>query len=234
MTGPGFQPTLGADGIARIRRWHEESYQARKNAPATPRTYHYLGLTLTVPPEVMPITPVSHLLGERVAAEAGPGDRVLDMGTGCGVNAILAARAGADVVAVDTNPFAVRAAVANAERNGVGDRVEVRSGDVYSTVEGSFDLMIFDPPFRWFAPRDLAETATTDENYRAMTEFFVGARSRLTARGRLLIFFGTSGDLGYLRALAEDHGFRVETVATGTATRDEVTVGYHTFLMTPS
>ncbi|MEU3270046.1 methyltransferase [Saccharomonospora sp. NPDC006951] len=233
MTDSGVQPMMGPGDVARIRRWHEEAYRARKNTPATPRTYHYLGLTLVVPPEVMPITPVSHLLGERVAERAGAGERVLDMGTGCGVNAILAARAGAEVVAVDTNPHAVRAAAANAERNGVAERVDVRRGDVFSAVEGTFDLMIFDPPFRWFAPRDLVETATTDENYRAMTEFFAGARARLTARGRLLIFFGTSGDIGYLRALADEHGFTVETVATATATRDEVTVGYHTFLMTP-
>ncbi len=56
-----------------------------------------------VPPEVMPVTPVSHLLGEAVLAQVREGDRVLDMGTGSGVNAVLAAIRGAEVLAVDTN-----------------------------------------------------------------------------------------------------------------------------------
>jgi hypothetical protein len=37
---------------------------------------------------------------------------------------------------------------------------------VFEAVDGRFDLVIFDPPFRWFAPRDPLEAASTDENYR--------------------------------------------------------------------
>jgi release factor glutamine methyltransferase len=59
---------------------------------------------------------------------------------------------------------------------------------VFSNVDGAFDLIIFDPPFRWFAPRDLLEAATTDENYQALTRFFRQARQHLTHRGRMLIF----------------------------------------------
>jgi release factor glutamine methyltransferase len=67
------------------------------------------------------------------------------------------------VVAVDVHPAAIEAARANAERNGVAERVEVRYSNVFSEVDGAFDLIVFDPPFRWFRPRDLTETAITDE-----------------------------------------------------------------------
>src|SRR5918998_1543964 len=119
--------------VERLRRWHEEGLRAaRAEASTDGQTFDYLGLTLYVPPQVQPIYGMSHLLGETVLAEVRPGDRVLDMGTGCGVNGILAARAGADVLALDINPEAVRAARDNARRNGVADRLEVRLSDMSS------------------------------------------------------------------------------------------------------
>ena len=230
-----YTPTISEGTAERLRRWHESAYESAKADVATgdSQTFSYLGRTLVVPPDVMPITPVSHLLGEAVLAEVRAGDRVLDMGTGSGVNAILAASKAASVVAVDVNPSAVEAARSNAERNGVADRIDVRHSDVFSNVEGEFDLIVFDPPFRWFAPRDLLELASTDENYQAMTAFFRNARRHLTPGGRMLIFFGTSGDIGYLRQLLDQEGFTAEIVATQDLIKDDWRVDYYTFRVTP-
>jgi release factor glutamine methyltransferase len=148
------------------------------------------------------------------------------------VNAILAASKAANVLAVDINPVALRAARANAERNGVAERVEVRYSDVFSEVGGTFDLVVFDPPFRWFRPRDMLEAAMTDEGYRAMTTFFRHLRSHLCPGGRALIFFGTSGDLGYLQQLVADCGFVSEVVAQDELTRDAWRVEYFAFRLT--
>lgn len=227
-----YTPTLSAEHAERIRQWHESAYRAARAEAGAGQTFHYLGRTIVVPPEVQPITGVSHLLGEAVLAEVREDDRVLDMGTGSGVNAILAAARSSEVVAVDINPHALEAARANAARNGVADRIEIRHSDVFRSVDGEFDLIIFDPPFRWFAPRDLLEAAMTDENYRAMTEFFRNARRHLRPDGRMLIFFGTSGDLGYLRRLADEEGFRSEVVAHLDLVKDGWRVEYFTFRMT--
>jgi len=224
-----YAPTMPGEVVAQIRRWHDRAYAEERADGAVDRTFDYLGTVVVVPPEVMPITPMSHLLGEAVVAEARPGQRVLDMGTGSGVNAVLAARQGARVVAVDINPRALEAATANAERNGVADLVEVRFSDVFSDVLGAFDLIVFDPPFRWFRPRDLVETAMTDEGYRTMTRFFRQARNHLSPDGRMLIFFGTSGDLGYLQRLAEEEGFSTDVVAHDDLTREGWKIEYFTF-----
>jgi release factor glutamine methyltransferase len=96
---------------------------------------------------------------------------------------------------------------------------------VFSEVDGSFDLIIFDPPFRWFHPRDLVESAMTDEGYRAMTTFFQQAQRHLRPGGRMLIFFGTSGDLGYL----VEEGFMPEVVAHDDLIREGWKVEYFTF-----
>ena len=102
---------------------------------------------------------------------------MLDLGTGSGVNGIVAAARSSDVVAVDVNPSAVECARKNAELNGVGSRCGVRESDLFENVTGRFDLIVFDPPFRWFRPRDLYERGTADENYETLTAFFRQART---------------------------------------------------------
>lgn len=227
-----FFPTVSAEHAERIREWHLNAYRAMKSEGEGGQTFEYLGLTLAVPAEVMPITGMHDLLGNAVLAEVRESDRVLDMGTGSGVNAILAAGTARRVLAVDVNPVAVAAARDNAAANGVADRVEVRESDVFGAVDGEFDLIVFDPPYRWFAPRDLLEAASTDENYRAMTAFFREARGHLAPEGRMLIAFGTSGDLGYLRSLIDEQRLRTEVLARRELVRDGVRVDYYVFRLT--
>lgn len=224
------QPAMAPEHVARIERWHESAYRAAR--VDTEQSFDYLGRTFLVPPHVHPINAMSHLLGQAVLDEVTATDRVLDMGTGCGANAILAASRSTDVTAVDTNPHALAAAKANAERNGVGDRVHVHHSDVFSDVTGAYDLIVFDPPFRWFTPRDHLETASTDPGYRALNTFFAAAGDHLTDNGRMLIFFGTSGDLDHLRAQADTAGFTAKTIATDGIDKDGWHVDYFTFLMT--
>jgi len=133
---------------------------------------------------------------------------------------------------VDINPHALTAARDNAVRNGVADRVEVRRSDVFSDLDGIFDLIVFDPPFRWFAPRDMLEAATTDENYGAMTRFFRHAPRHLAVGGRMLLFFGTSGDLDYLQDLIDNAGFQREVVAQRSLIEDGWQIDYFTFHLT--
>ncbi|MBM7774583.1 release factor glutamine methyltransferase [Actinokineospora baliensis] len=225
---PQHEPTLSDDHIARVRRWHDEAY--RESSARPDLTTDHLGRTFHIPAGIHPITRVSHLLGQAVLDEVRPTDRVLDMGTGCGVNAVLAAATAREVLAVDINPAAITATEANAARNGV--TLTARHSDVFSTVDGRFDLIVFDPPFRWFAPRDTLEMASTDHHYRAMNSFFAHVGAHMTDTARLLIFFGTSGDLDHLHTRAAAAGLTTETLATAHHTRDNWTADYFTYRMT--
>ena len=73
--------------------------------------------------------------------------RTLDLGTGCGVQALLAAPHSDTVVAADRNPRAVALAAFNAALNAVAS-VECRLGDLFAPVAGErFDLIVSNPPF---------------------------------------------------------------------------------------
>lgn len=74
-----------------------------------------------------------------------PDMRVLDMGTGSGILAITAALMGAgQVMALDVDELAVKAATANAKANGVAERVHVESGSIECLPPDAapFDLML--------------------------------------------------------------------------------------------
>ncbi len=75
------------------------------------------------------------------------GDVVLDLGAGAGLIGILAARRGHRVVATDVVAACGECARANALLNGVAERVEVRTGDLFTPVNGeTFDLIATNPP----------------------------------------------------------------------------------------
>jgi len=74
-------------------------------------------------------------------------DSVLDLGTGCGALALMAAEHAGRVVGTDTNPRALNFAEFNARFNGVGN-VEFRLGSLFEPVAGeTFDLIHCNPPF---------------------------------------------------------------------------------------
>src|SRR5205823_7477659 len=98
--------------------------------------------------------------------EFRPGERVLEIGTGIGLAAVLAARAGCRVIATDVLPAAVDCARENAVLNGVGDRLDVRPGDAYAPVPGStFDLICTSPPQMPTPPgRERSDSAAAADN----------------------------------------------------------------------
>ena len=76
-----------------------------------------------------------------------PGDVVLDLGAGAGLIGILAARRGHRAVATDVVPRYIECLRANALLNGVGSRLDVRTGDLFAPVSGeAFDVIATNPP----------------------------------------------------------------------------------------
>ncbi len=108
------------------------------------------------------------------AVPARPGDKVLDVGAGNGAAALcLAARvAHASVAGIEADRALVRLANANADANGVADRVEFFLGDLVHPpirfAAASFDHVMANPPFRpagsGRVPADAARARATVED----------------------------------------------------------------------
>jgi release factor glutamine methyltransferase len=95
------------------------------------------------------------MLARRLAEEAPLGGKsVLDLCTGSGLLAVVAARNGASpVVAVDVSRRALWSAWLNAALNGV--EVQTARGDLFGAVRGrQFDLIVSNPPY---LPGDVLE-----------------------------------------------------------------------------
>jgi hypothetical protein len=94
---------------------------------------------------VLGISPASTSLAQLTIRE--PVGRSLDLGTGCGVQALHLAEHSNTVVATDVNERALRITRLNTALNGV-DNVELRSGSLLEPVaDERFDLIATNPPF---------------------------------------------------------------------------------------
>lgn len=90
-------------------------------------------------------------------AELVAGQRVLDLGSGSGLSALAAAKAGAaEVVAADIDAFSLAAVVLNAAENGL--RVATTQDDLLARSPGAFDVVLVGDLFyeRGLAERVLA------------------------------------------------------------------------------
>ena len=84
------------------------------------------------------------------------GERVLEIGTGTGVVAIHCAKHGGRVTATDVCSEALDLTRENAVANQV--ELDLREGDLFDPVEGTFDVIIFNPPYLPTAPEDLTHS----------------------------------------------------------------------------
>lgn len=151
---------------------------------------------------------------QLAAAQLRADSRVLDLGTGSGICALVAARHSRHVVAVDINTAAVRCARANATLNALDHRVEVRHGDLFDAVVGErFDLVLFNPPFQLGVPRTPRDAAWRSGNLAP--RFAAQLEAHLAPQGIALLLLSSFGDAcAQFEAELRDRGFALQVHAT--------------------
>jgi release factor glutamine methyltransferase len=154
---------------------------------------------------------------------------VLDMGTGSGVGAVLAARYARRVVAVDINAAAVRCTRINAALNHMEHKIAALHGDLFGPVNTErFDLVLFNPPFLKGAPRDARDSAW--RSIDVAERFASGLAAHLKPGGSALVLLSTFGNG---RAFLEEfgkHGFDMSVWAERRFVNERLTL----FRLVPS
>lgn len=160
-----------------------------------------------------------------------PGDRVLEIGTGIGLAAVLAARAGCRVIATDMLPAAVECARQNAVLNGVASRMELRLGDCFDPVDDlTFDLICTSlPQMPTPTERERDDPAATADNggldgWELLDRVIGGADRHLKPGGRLV--FTLFAFLGLKTAHAKLQAAGLDPSVVGRETQAFPRIGY--------
>lgn len=154
-------PTLGVEGAARLGLIAHEGEHVRALLDLRPYSFvdtHGAG-EWWIASDLGELAtgaalPTDYVLGVGGASTTLAGlqfpdevESVLDLGTGCGIQALHARRFARRVVATDISERALRYARLNAELNGL-DGIEFRLGSLYEPVAGErFDRIVTNPPF---------------------------------------------------------------------------------------
>jgi release factor glutamine methyltransferase len=123
---------------------------------------------------------------------------VLDLGTGSGILAVLAAKTAGSVVAVDLNPYAIRCAKENAKHNRMMSKISFLQSDLFSAFAAGtqFDVVLFNAPY---LPSEKDEQDTWigrswagGANGRKIVDRFIAETPRyLKLNGRILLMQST-------------------------------------------
>jgi tRNA1Val (adenine37-N6)-methyltransferase len=129
------------------------------------------------------------------------GERVVDLGTGCGIVALLLARRGESCVitGVEFQKELARIAARNVLLNGLSGRVDIVSDDVLTLKArfpvDSFDLVVSNPPYRRPGTGKVSPRAGRDdarhETSAALADFLAAAKYLVKPSGRICFIYHT-------------------------------------------
>jgi release factor glutamine methyltransferase len=202
---------------AGVRVLHFIGYYALLRRTDT-RQIRFAGFELTISPTVYDprYYRAPAFFAEFIGGLDLSGKAVADVGTGSGLQALAAARAGATVIAVDINPTAVATAATNVRVNGYEGRVVTVSSDLLSAIPSSqkFDVILSNPPFCDGRAWDIADRAwRAGPQYRDITPLFRQARERLAPGGVMYLILSSHTDLEFIGAVIRNAGFNLRVAS---------------------
>jgi len=136
----------------------------------------------------------------------------LELGCGTGVISVLAAKNGADVLATDLNPQAIK----NVERNAVDNDVTIKTqlSDLFESItEQQFDYIVINPPYYPKEPANDAERAWfCGEDFDYFKRLFSTISPYLKDASQVFMVLSEDCDLKTVQSIAGKKGFTFNKV----------------------
>ena len=143
-----------------------------------------------------------------------PGDRIMDLGTGCGIIALILAfrNPGIKIYAVELQNQLAELAISNVKANRLEDRITVLGADMKKikpdSVGGSVDLIVCNPPYRRAGsgrlnPDDQRAVAR-HEIKATLRDVIDTARRMLKTAGRLITIYSAERTADILHQMHSD------------------------------
>lgn len=142
-------------------------------------------------------TRTSHLelFGTWLSQYQGPRTRAIDVGTGCGVLALMLAKAGFErILATDNNPNAVESLRREMKRLPSSLPIDLFHGELLGEETWAADVIVFNPPWIQGTVSGLLEQAL-HFNDDLFERFFDQALERLSPEGRVSMVFSNMIEL---------------------------------------
>jgi len=186
------------------------------------KIFHYKGLNVKLHPEVYEPAEDTFLLLEAIKIDKN--DKVLEIGTGCGIISLECARRGAKVVCTDINPYAIELAKKNFLENQflLNEKIEFRKGSLFSIIKNNerFDVIIFNPPYlptnsseqvdKWF---DVAVDGGID-GLKIIEQFLESVKKHLTKNGLAYFVYSSLSNQKKLNNILSINGLNAEKVSS--------------------
>lgn len=169
-----------------------------------PRKYSYKNIAVWVEPTVFPpfITFSTKLFLEFIETLSLKEKKVLELGCGCGIISILAAKKEAIVTATDINSTALEALEKNASSNDVS--IEIIYSDLFENIKSRmFDFIIINPPYYPKNPNTIAENAWfCGENFEYFENLFSQLTGFMTFENDVFMILSEDCELEKIKAIA--------------------------------
>ena len=204
---------------------------------------NFMGLTLRVDKRALIPRPETEELIEELISNHRESEnlRVLDLGTGSGAISIALAKflVRPTILATDVDVSALELAKENAELNEVEDRIEFRQSNWFDSIDGSFDLIVTNPPYvaadelEDLSPKikDQEPTIALDGGEDGMEDIahiLQNAPSYLTTSGCLYMEIGhEQGDL-VREVLEDDTNYRSKEIMKDSGGRERILIAQET------
>lgn len=161
-------------------------------------------LDLDVPQGVWNPTPHGIQLGQVLASSDFTGQHVLELGTGCGIHAILLARQGArQLTLTEVEQEPLDNARYNLDKHGVSGPVEYLIADWTQVPGGPYDVVVTNPPF-----------ARSGKSYRRyfIDSLILDSHKLVRPGGRVIFVQSSMADIPRSIRLMEENAMTVQVL----------------------